>query len=195
MNATQDTIQVLLDHPKGQGMIVSCYADTSMTEGFQWLWSKRLKGEASAIEQRLENDPSARARFARDLEVIRHALKESAVQRTRGMAVFSAADQGLFQAFPLSVPVKDRLVLDEAPYIVPLLEAMHRQRRYLLLLTDSHHGELYEAAWGHTRLLQQLEEDVPKHQHSAGERWGKQQATIARHREDHILHYRKALAS
>jgi peptide subunit release factor 1 (eRF1) len=111
------------------------------------------------------------------------------------MAVFSAADQALFRAFSLGVPVKDRLVLDEAPYLVPLLEAMHRQRRYLVVLTDSHRGQLHEAAWGHTRLLQQIEEAVPRRQRSAGECWGKQQATIARHREDHVLHYRKELAS
>jgi peptide subunit release factor 1 (eRF1) len=194
IDMTQDTIQVLLDHPKGQGMIVSCYADTSMTDGFRWLWSQRLKNEASAIEQQLNDDRQARARFVRDLALIRHALQDPAVQRARGMAVFSAADQGLFRAFSLSVPIKDRLVLDEEPYLVPLLEVMHRQRRYLLVLTDSHRGEVYEAAWGHTRLLKQLEEAVPRRQRSAGERWGKQQATIARHREDRILHYRQRLA-
>jgi peptide subunit release factor 1 (eRF1) len=176
-------------------MIVSCYADTSMTGSFQWLWSQHLKNEASAIEQRLKDDHQTRARFATDLEIIRHALEVPAVQRARGMAVFSAADQRLFRAFSLGVPLKDRLVLDETPYLVPLLEAMHRQRRYLLVLTDSHRGMVYEAAWGHTRLLQQLEEAVPRRQRSAGERWGKQQATIARHREDHILHFRKRLAS
>ena len=111
------------------------------------------------------------------------------------MALFSAAERGFFRAFPLSVPVKDRLVLDEAPYLVPLLEAMHRQRRYLLVLTDSHRGRLYEAAWGHTHLLRQIDEDIPRRQKSAGELWGKQQATIARHRENLQLHYRKELAS
>ena len=195
IDVTQDAIQVLLDHPKGQGMIVSCYADTSMTDGFQWLWSQRLKNEAAAIEERLKDDAQARARFARDLSVIRHTLEDPAVQHTRGMAVFSASDTSLFRAFSLSVPVKDRLVLDEEPYLVPLLELMHRQRRYLLVLTDSHRGRLYEAAWGHTRLLQELDEAIPRRQRSAGERWGKQQATIARHREDHLLHYRKALAT
>ena len=34
---------------------------------------------------------------------------------------------------------------------------------------------------------------MPPHQHSAGERWGIGQATIARHREDCILRYRKEL--
>ncbi len=56
--------------------------------------------------------------------------------------VFSAAERGFFRAFALGVSVKDRLVLDEESYLVPLLEAMHRQRRYLVVLTDSHRGRL-----------------------------------------------------
>lgn len=194
ITATQDAIQVLLDHPKGRGMIVSCYADTSMTDGFQSFWPQHLKNEVGAIEARLKDEPEARARFAKDIEVIRHTLSDPVVQTARGMAIFSAVDQQLFRAFSLGVPVKDRLVLDEAPYLVPLLEAKHRQRRYLLVLTDSQRGRLYEAAWGHTRLLQELEEEVPRRQRSAGEQWGKQQATIERHRRDHLLRYRKTLA-
>ena len=65
IDLTQDAIRVLLDHPKGEGMIVSCYADTSVTEGFVSLWSQHLKNEASAIEQRLAPDHQARAHFAR----------------------------------------------------------------------------------------------------------------------------------
>lgn len=194
IDVTREAIQVLLDHLKGEGMIVSCYANTSVTAGFLSLWSPHLKNEASAIERRLGDDHQARVRFARDLSRIRRALAEPAVRHARGMALFSAAESGFFRAFPLGVSVKDCLVLDEAPYLVPLLEAIHRQRRYLVVLTDSHRGMLYQAAWGHTQLLHQLEEDVPRRQRSAGERWGKQQATIARHREDHLLHYRKALA-
>ena len=53
IDLTHDAIQVLLDHPKGEGMIVSCYADTSVTEGFVSLWSQHLKNEASAIERAL----------------------------------------------------------------------------------------------------------------------------------------------
>jgi peptide subunit release factor 1 (eRF1) len=193
-DVTQDAVQMLLDHPKGEGMIVSCYANTSVTAGFASSWSQHLKNEASAIERRLGDDHQARARFTRDIQIIQHALEDPAVPRARGMALFSADERGFFHAFTLSVPVKDCLVLDEDPYLVPLLQAMHRQRRYLLVLTDSHRGRLYEAAWGRTHLLGQIEEEIPRRQRSAGERWGKQQATIARHREDHLLHYRKALA-
>jgi peptide subunit release factor 1 (eRF1) len=163
------------------------------TEGFRRR-SQHLKNEAEAIEQRLADDHQARARFARDLAIIRHALEEPAVQRARGMALFSAADRGFFRAFTLGVPLKDCLVLDEAPYLVPLLEAMHRQRRYLLI-PRIHIMGAWHGGMGHTHLLRQIEEDIPRRQKSAGELWGKQQATIARHREDHLLHYRKELAS
>lgn len=106
IDLTHDAIQVLLDHSKGEGMIVSCYADTSVTEGFASLWSQHLKNEESAIERRLANNHQAQARVARDLAIIRHALEEPEAQRARGMALFSAADRGLLRAFPLGVPVK-----------------------------------------------------------------------------------------
>ncbi len=70
IDITKDAIQVLLDRPKGEGTIVSCHADTALSVGFQSLWSRRLKNEASAIEQRLADDRHARLRFARDSDVI-----------------------------------------------------------------------------------------------------------------------------
>jgi peptide subunit release factor 1 (eRF1) len=191
---TLHDVQVLLDHPKGHGMIVSCYADTSLAAGFQSLWPQHLKDEIARIEQQLADDHQARLRFDRDVEVIRRTLEDPAVRKAAGMAVFSASDRGFFRAFALRTPVKNRLVLDEEPYVVPLLEAMHRQRRYLVVLTDSHRGRLYEAGWGRSQVIAEIHEAVPRRHRSAGERWGKQQATIARHREDHLLHYRKTLA-
>jgi peptide subunit release factor 1 (eRF1) len=194
LDTSDSAVQVLLDHRTGRGMIVSCYADTTVTDGFQSLWSQHLKNETAAIERRLSDD-AARARFATDIDLIRDALGTPTAHRARGMAVFSAAEQNLFYGFPLGVPVKDRLVLDEEPYLVPLLETMHRQRLYLVVLTDSHRSRLYEAAWGHARLSHEMEENVPRRQRGAGEQWGKQQATIARHRENQLLRYRKRLAA
>ena len=183
-------VQLLLDRPKGEGMIVSCYADLSLA-GYQSAWREHLKAEVAQIERRLAKE--ALRRFTRDVAVIRRVLERPTARYARGMAVLSAAAQGFFQAFTLSVPVKNALVLDEQPYVVPLLEAIHRQRRYLVVLTDSQRGRIYAAAWGRLHLLNEIAENVPRRQHSAGDTCGKQQATIARHREDHVLHYRKAL--
>lgn len=192
LEPTIQNVQVLLDHPPGEGMTVSCYVDMSLA-GYQAVWWQRLKNEIARIEQRLADDPEARRRFTHDMAVVRRALETPAARRARGMAVFSAVERDLFQAFALNTPIRDVLVLDERPYLVPLLEAIHRQRRYLVVLTDSHHGRIYADEWGRTHLLEEIEADIPRHQRSAGETWGKQQATIARHREDLILHFHKSL--
>jgi peptide subunit release factor 1 (eRF1) len=190
---SKDT-QVLLDQPKGQGMTVSCYADTSVPEGFASHWLQPLKTEASRIHQQLAEDHQARLEFERNLEVIRQALESPEAQQARGMAVFSATGRGFFLALPAIEPYENRLVVDEEPYVVPLLEAGFRQRGYLVVLTDTHRARWYAAGPGGSRPLGEIDESVPKKQHSAGERWGKQQATIERHRRDHILHFQKELA-
>ena len=191
---TRKHIQVLLDQPGGRGMVVSCYADTSVAEGFQAHWLQPFKTEASRIRQLMAGDHQARLEFERDLEAIRRALESTEARQARGMAIFSAASRNFFLALPSEVPFENRLLVGEEPYVVPLVEAHLRQRGYLVILADTHRASLYGAGSGGSRLLDAIDEFVPKKQHSAGERWGKQQATIERHRKDHILHFHKELA-
>jgi peptide subunit release factor 1 (eRF1) len=191
---TQENIQVLLDQPRSQGMVVSCYADTAVTAGFEARWLQPFKTEASRIRQRLAEDHQARLEFERNLESIRRVLESPEARQAKGMAIFSAAGRDFLLALPSDVPLEDRLVVDEEAYVVPLIEAYLRQRGYLVVLTDTHRGRLYAVGPGGSRLLDEIDEFVPKKQRSAGERWGKQQATIERHRKDHILHYQKELA-
>ena len=191
---TREHIQVLLDQPGGRGMVVSCYADTSVAEGFQAHWLQPFKTEAGRIRQLMAGDHQARLEFERDLEAIRRALESPEVRQARGMAVFSAAARDFFLVLPSEVPFENRLVVDDEPYVVPLLEAYLREQGYLVIMADTHRAALYGAGPGGSRLLDAIDEFVPKKQHSSGERWGKQQATIERHRKDHILHFHKELA-
>lgn len=191
---SKDHVQSLLDQPRGRGMVVSCYADTSVAEGFEAHWLQPFKSEVSRVRQSLADDHQARQEFERNVEVIRRALEAPEVAQAKGMAVFSAAGRDFVLALSSDVPFENRLVLDEVPYVVPLIESYLRERGYLAVVTDTHRGLIYAAGNAGARLLDQFDEEVPKKNRSAGERWGKQQATIARHREDHILHYHKELA-
>ena len=175
-------------------MVASCYADTSVAEGFQTHWLQPFKTEASRIRQLMGEDHQARLEFERDLEAIRGAMESAEARQARGMAVFSAASRDFFLALPSEVPFDNRLVAGAEPYVVPLVEAYLRQWGYLVVLADTHRASIYRAGPGGSRLLDAIDEFVPKKQHSAGERWGKQQATIERHRKDHILHFHKELA-
>jgi hypothetical protein len=189
---TLKDVQCLADQPTGFGLIVSCYADTSVAAGTRPLWHEHLKNEVRRMDGLLGNDPAARVLFHRNIAAVEEVLSARSVA-AQGMAVFAAVQRGLVQGFALPVPVANRLVVDEERYVVPLLELLSRQRRYLVVHTDTHRGRLYTAVSGTVRLIEAIDEDVPKRQRAAGETWGKQQATIDRHRKAHILHYYKEL--
>jgi hypothetical protein len=185
-------VQSLMDQPKGQGLVISCYADMSVSEGIRPRWREHLDLEVQQAKAAIAGDEPAVRALDEGVSVIRSVLSSPAARRARGVAVFVRAGR-LIQTFTLDTPVENRLVVDEEMYVLPLLEVLHRQRRYLAIHSDTHHGRLYTVGRGAARLIIEISEDVPKRQRAAGERWGKQQATIARHREDHLLHYRKAL--
>jgi hypothetical protein len=190
---TLEDLRPLLDQFQGDGLMVTCYADLSTAPPLAGRWPGPFKAKAAAIKEMLGDDPKAWQQFEPSFQGIVRALDTADARHARGMAVFAARQRGFFQSFALDVPVENELVVHEAPYLVPLLQALCRQREYLVVLTDTHRGRLYAATPGSVRLLREIEEAVPRRQHSAGERWGKEQATIARHREDRILHYQKDL--
>jgi peptide subunit release factor 1 (eRF1) len=193
LNPTSKDAQWLADHVAGEGMVVSCYADTSPA-GVRPLWREHLKNEVKRIDEVLSGNAAAIQAFRRNIAAIEAVLSSRRPVAARGMAIFAASERNLLQVYALASVVPNRLVVDEQPYLLPLLELLHRQRRYLVVHTDTHRGRLYTAVPGAVHLIEEIEEPVPKRHRAAGELWGKQQATIARHRKDHIAHYIKRLA-
>jgi hypothetical protein len=194
MNPSFKDVQWLFDHAKGEGMVVSCYADTSVSSGVRSLWREHLKSEVKRIDETLSDDFTARTAFHRNVAAIESVLSSRRLVNAHGMAVFAESQGNLLRGYALASAMPNRLVVNEEPYLVPLLELLHRQRRYLVVHTDTHRGRLYTAVPGEVHLIEEINEPVPKRHRASGELWGKQQATIARHREDHIAHYLKALA-
>jgi hypothetical protein len=190
---TLENVQVLTDQAKGKGMIVSCYADTSVAEGFTSHWLAHFKTGASQVRQIMADDNRARLEFERNRDAIRRVLETPDARRARGMAVFSAVGSGFLDAFPLGMPVENRIVVDEEPYLVPLLETLHRQREYLTVLTDSERGELHAANVAGTHLLQKLALESSAPHRTVGERLSQPRENIRRQQEAPALRYEKEL--
>jgi peptide subunit release factor 1 (eRF1) len=193
-NPSFNDVQWLSDHARGEGMVVSCYADMSVSSGVRPHWREHLKNEVKRIDETLASDSAAHTAFHRTIAAIESVLSSRRPVSAHGMAVFAAPKRNVLKAYALSSAVPNRLVVDEELYLVPLLELLHRQRRYLVVHTDTHRGRLYTAVPDAVHLIEEIDEPVPKRQRAAGELWGKQQATIARHREDHVLRYLRELA-
>jgi hypothetical protein len=191
---TVDDLKPLLDQFDGPGRVLSCYADLAAADGFRPAWHGPLAAEADVTWKELPEVDPVRAEFHCDLGAVRAELEAPAGPLARWRAVFSAGRRGFFLSVPLDTPVRAELTYDRSPYLVPLLAAALRRREYLAVHTDSHQGRLYAATPGGVRLLDEVESDVPKKQHSAGERWGLGQATIAHHHDEAVRHHVKALA-
>jgi hypothetical protein len=186
-------LKPLLAEFSGEGQVLSFYGGHGVVEGFRPEWAGLLKSRADAIVKTLGDDGRAIQELDENVFALRNALEARELHASRWIAAFCATRRNFLKVVPLDVPVESDLVVDRSPYLVPLLEAAHRRREYLVVHTDTHRGRIYAATPGEARLLTELDEPVPARQHSAGETWGYGQATIARHRDDRISHYRKDL--
>jgi hypothetical protein len=116
VNPTFKDAQWLSDHAGGEGMVVSCYADTSPS-GVRPLWSEQLKNEVKRIDETLPSDPAATNAFHRNIAAIEGVLSSRRPVSGRGMAIFAASQGNLLQVYALTSVVPNRLVADEEPYI------------------------------------------------------------------------------
>lgn len=73
VNPTIRDAQWLSDHAGGEGMVVSCYADTSPS-GIRPLGREHLKNEVKRIDETLSGNPAATHAFHRDIAAIEGVL-------------------------------------------------------------------------------------------------------------------------
>ena len=189
-----EVVNELWNQPRGAGLVVSCYADTTVQEGFDAHWLPRMKNEARQVRQILTDDAAAREDFETNLEAIRRVLISQEARAARGMAIFSEARRGFLKVVPADLPYEDLIVVGNSPYLVPLLEASTQRADYLVAVLDTHRARWYSASPGGATLLGEFDEDVPKKIHSSGDTWGNQQATIDRHRKELVQRVYKTLA-
>src|SRR5215468_7010304 len=129
---TLDDVQWLATRTR-DGKILSCYVDMSFTGGVRPLWREHLKENVRRLEQLMASDKDALDVFERSMAHVETTLSNPGLANHGGIAVFARPES--VHAFSLTSPVANRLVFDEEPYLVPLLEHLHRQRHYLVVHT------------------------------------------------------------
>jgi peptide subunit release factor 1 (eRF1) len=155
---TRPGIEILLDRPGESGLVVSAYADTRVQDGFHRYVRQNLDNLA-AEAAKLLGETRARKELEQSLEAIREAARENLDPSARGLAVFAGISRGLRQVMPLEFPVDNRLVIDEEPFVLPLLERWYAAPPYLVTLFDSNQAHLFEARHGRSEPLGGLVRD------------------------------------
>jgi protein required for attachment to host cells len=160
MPITRQQVEILLDTPAQHDYVVSAYADMTVRDGFKRYLELSLKNQARSASAAL-----AKATVRKDLDaninVIREEVQVKIGSTARGLAVFSSVARGLRHAIPLEFPVENQLIIDEEPFLLPLLERWYCDPTFLIALFDANEAHLFERHHGRPQPVRDLErEDV-----------------------------------
>jgi protein required for attachment to host cells len=159
---TRPELEILLDAPGRRDFVVSAFVDLRVKDGFRSFAATHRRNQARAAHEALAG-ADARKALDEDLEAIAAAVS-AADPAARGLAVFSGKSRGLFHAVSLDFPVEDRLVIDEDPFVLPLLERWYGDPSYLVAVVDANHLHLFGAHSGVARPVESLDRDIPEMQ-------------------------------
>ena len=159
MPITRSDLEILLDSPDRTDYVVSAFADLTVKDGLRRNAETQLANIARQAGLAL-TEAEARTVLDEHLGPILQAV-DRANPSARGFAAFSAPGRGLFHSVELNFPVADRLVIDEEPYVLPLLERWYGDPSYLVALVDSHELHLFEAHSGRAEHVAGLNKEVP----------------------------------
>jgi len=163
-------VEILLDTPAQHDYVVSAYVDMTVRDGFERDPGRFLKNQARAAGVALA-EAAARKDLDANIEVIRDAVQHEASPTARGLAVFSSVARGLRHVIPLEFPVENSLVIDEEPFLLPLLERWYCDPSFLIVLFNENEAHFFE--WNHDHpepvrdlergdVAQQIQRDKPR---------------------------------
>lgn len=165
---TADTIQDLAAFEGGDVPVTSCYLDV---DGRRLRTQLDVEHELDGLIRQARRRANGTASVHRDLERIASFVHEGLDRsRTRGLAIFSCSERGLWEVVRLPRSVRSRVLLNDVPALSQL-EALHEdQRRLGVLLVDRQRARMFVFALGELEERSELLDDLPRDYDTRGER-------------------------
>jgi peptide chain release factor subunit 1 len=132
---------------------------------------------------------ASRAEFAQEVARAQDWL-ENQEPRGKGLALFSCAKRGLWQAHFLPTRVENHFAFEAKPDLAPLLEILDEYERYAVALVDKGKARFFSIFVGEIEEVDSFEDVIPK-KHDQG---GPSQARYQRHHEEHVHWHLKRVA-
>jgi peptide chain release factor subunit 1 len=170
---------------KGRGALVTtCYLDV---DGRRLSRHRDYEQELERILRSARGRSNGNQSVGRDLQRIEEYVKGGFDRsQTRGLAMFSCSDESFWKVLPLPVPVRSRVIVNQAPAVAQLESLTQEFERFGVLLADKqrarmlvfHFGEMVD----HSDLLDELPRDYDSRGHSdQGDVQGHVEALAAAH--------------
>jgi peptide subunit release factor 1 (eRF1) len=172
----------------GGGPVASLYLDV---DGRRYVRPQDYEYELEHLEKQLPDDQRDRAH--NDLDRIREWV-HGGIDRstTRGIAIFSAAADGLWETVELPVPVRSQLVVNTSPQIKQLEGILDVNQRFGVLLVDKQRARMFAFELGELVDRSELFDALPRHEDDKGDF---EKDHVRDHKEAAALHHLKRAAN
>lgn len=131
-------VQELLHYQPSQP-VLSIYLNTDPAEGNADAYKLRLRTMLKEVE------------MAEDIEAVLRYFEHEHDWSGRSVAVFSCAADGFFKSFPLAVSTRDRVRINDRPYVKPLADLLDSYGGYGVVLVDKQSARLFYFHLGELR--------------------------------------------
>lgn len=173
MIATSD-LRELARFTAERAPVVSLYLDSDL--------SRQLKDQVRLVLRGLLEQAQAEDAPAEDLERISRYLDFEYDWQGRGLIVFSAQADGLWEPFPLPVPVKSQVYVGDKAHLIPFANLLDRYAPYGVGLIDQEQARLFLVDMGGVVKEENVSGEPIKHQKQGGwsaTRWQRHEDRLA----------------
>ena len=121
-----------------------------------------------------------------DVERVREVLNgDVAANGTRAVAVFACGPANLLEVVSLRHPLESRVVLDESPYVEPLVHEGAAER-WCVILTNRQNARLFVGDGEELEETDRIEDDVHRQHDQGGWSQARYQRSVDKDVEDHL---------
>ena len=125
---SENELRELADFVSTGSPALSLYLDTDLTQQLKEKCKLVLRDLLESVGESASDEDVARVEHFFDLEYDWQA---------RGIAIFSAADQGFWREYPLTVPSESKAHTGDRLYLRPMTQFLAEYESYAVLLVDA----------------------------------------------------------
>jgi len=143
-----------------------------------------------------ENDGlshNARKALEEDMDRARSFLRDFSAKGAHGLALFACGPADLFEPIRLPRPIETRAVIDDSPFVEPLVELLRTGDNWVVALVNRQVGRILRGDRDRLEELDVIEDDVHGQHSQGGWSQARYQRSVDEDVQDHLKHVADAL--
>ncbi|MEW6068511.1 MAG: Vms1/Ankzf1 family peptidyl-tRNA hydrolase [Nitrospirota bacterium] len=139
-------------------------------------------------------DKNVLKKINNDLEKIESYVMANKRIFKKGLVVFSSQEKNFWREFHLAIPIKNEIIVDNTPYIKPILDILDNYQRYAILLVGRDSARLFMIHLGEIEEYTEVHTDDVPGRHKKGGWFSLSEKSYERHIDYHVeIHLKDVL--